>query len=247
MHLGRGSVVFITGGGSGIGLALARRFLARDCSVTICGRDTEKLEAAERDSDGLSAVRCDVTQNLDVLRMRDLLTSQYGRVDVLVNNAGIQRTFEFAEDPDALEKLEEEVRTNFLSQVRLIRAFLPLLIASDAPVIVNVTSVLAMLPKRSAPGYCASKAALHSFTRTLAWQLEGTGIAVLELLPPLVDTPMTRGKPYRVRPMRADLFAEAALRGIEKGRREIRPGKAWLFCLGARLFPGLLERFLRQS
>jgi len=183
-----GRCVLITGGASGLGLALARRFWAAGNKVIICGRREERLAAAELELPGLVPIRCDLSLESERIRLFKTVTSRHPEFDVLVNNAGIQnRPPPLLEQQDWLA-YEREISTNLGSPVHLSLLFLEHLRRLPAAAIVNVTSGLAFSPLAFMPMYCATKAALHSFTLSLRHQLKETSVAVIEIIPPKVQT-----------------------------------------------------------
>ncbi len=193
-----GHKVLITGGSAGIGLALARDFLAAGCRVAICGRDPERLAAAERALPGVVALQADVAEDDDIARLAAGAEERLDGLSILVNNAGIQFQTTFPEDPavQVVAQVEREIAVNFTGLVKLTVACLPALSRAEEAAIVNVSSGLALVPKASAPIYCATKAALHSFSKALRYQLEDhrPAIRLFEVLPPMVDTQMTSGR-----------------------------------------------------
>lgn len=225
-----GNTVFITGGASGIGLALAKAF-ARDASnaVVICGRDEQKLNSVRHDNPSIAAFSCDITSDREQVRLVELLMQKYPGLNILVNNAGIQHDYSFADRQNHIERIEDEVNSNFLAHTKLTDRVLPRLLEQPNAAIVNVTSALAVVPKQSAPVYCATKAAMRSFTKALRYQLEDTPVKVFEIVPALVDTEMTKGRGKRK--ITPEALASEALRGIESNRFEIRIEKTKiLFC-----------------
>lgn len=183
-----GHKVLITGGASGIGLALAKRFHAAGNALVLAGRRADALAEAARALPGAQTQVADITQPADRAR----LLQAHGDISILVNNAGIQINRPLLEQDQA--DIRHELETNLAAPVLLTHAFLPALLCQPQAAIVNVSSGLALVPKEAASIYCASKAALHSFSQTLRWQLEGTPVQVFELLPPLVDTAITQGR-----------------------------------------------------
>lgn len=231
--------VLVTGGATGIGFAMAKKFYQAGHRVILVSRSQPALEAACQALPGAQSCVADVTVAAD----RQRLASQYPEVSVLVNNAGIQFNQPIAEASDA--DIEHELNVNFLAPVLLAKAFIPHLSKHSKSAIINVSSGLALVPKESAAIYCASKAALHSFSKTLRWQLEKTPIRVFEVLPPLVETAMTagRGKGKISAAQLADEFWE----GFQSDRSEMLIGKAKLLQWINRLAPRLAEKILRPG
>ncbi|WP_373741240.1 SDR family oxidoreductase [Neisseria sp.] len=229
----------ITGGGSGIGLALARRFHAAGHRVILVGRRAEVLQKAAAELSGARYETADITLRED----RERLLRNHPDVSVLVNNAGIQLNQPFAAQSEA--DIRHELDTNLLAPVLLTHAFLPQLTAQPNGAVVNITSGLALVPKEAAALYCAGKAALHSFSQTLRWQLEGTSVRVYELMPPLVDTAMTHGRGKgKISP---DALAEEFWHAFTREKYEIMGGKTKLLHLINRIAPGLAQKIMRKG
>ncbi|RRD58948.1 SDR family NAD(P)-dependent oxidoreductase [Comamonadaceae bacterium OH2545_COT-014] len=234
-----GHKVLITGGASGIGLALAKRFHAAGNSVVLAGRRADALAEAARALPGAQTAVADITQPADRAR----LLQAHGDISILVNNAGIQINRPLLEQHQA--DIRHELETNLAAPVLLTHAFLPALLRQPQAAIVNVSSGLAIVPKEAASIYCASKAALHSFSQTLRWQLEGTPVQVFELLPPLVDTAMTQGRGKGK--ISADALAAEFWRAFVADRHEVLCGKTRLLALTQRLSPALAQRIMRKG
>lgn len=223
------NTILITGGGAGIGFALARQLAERGNRVIICGRSETALLHAQAQVPELLIRVCDITDPASREAMVNWLNSEHPQLNILVNNAGIQQRRLFS-NADALADLEPEVATNFTAPVRLIGALLPLLKQQPSATIINVTSALAYAPIADLPVYCATKAAMHSFTLTLRHQLKATSVKVVELAPPIVDTGLggnqrsagTTGQ----RMMSPQDFATQALVQLESGQDEVLVGLA---------------------
>lgn len=239
-----GARVLITGGSSGIGLALARAMSARGASVTITGRDAGRLSVAASEHPSIRWLVCDVTVDADVLRLRDRLVAE-GGIDVLVNNAGVMQFFDVTSG-FPLDRQFEEVDIDVNGPLRLVDAFLPHLLERPS-VIVNVSSGLAWVPFVTAPVYSGAKAFLHAWTIALRAQLEGTSVRVVELLPPVTDTPMAHGVATPIAPMPPERVAAALLRGLERGHDEVAPGVSSALRSFSRLAPSLTFRLLNRT
>ena len=223
------NTILITGGGAGIGLALARQLAERGNRVIICGRSEAALLQAQAQVPDLLIRVSDITDQASRQAMLNWLSSEHPKLNILVNNAGIQHRRLFS-DADALANLEQEVATNFTAPVRLTGELLPLLKQQPSATIINVTSALAYAPIADLPVYCATKAAMHSFTLTLRHQLKATAVRVVELAPPIVDTGLggnersagTAGQ----RMMTPQDFATEALVQLASGQDEVLVGLA---------------------
>jgi len=240
------NTIFITGGASGIGLALAKEFLNYENTVIICGRNIEKLEFAKKQYPDIYTIRCDVSNMNEVRQAMEKIDTEFGSLNVLVNNAGIQHRFDFYEDDGAIEKLDEEIDINFRAVVHLTKLFLPILEKAPEAAIINVSSFLGIVPKRSAPGYCATKAALHAFSKSLRYQLEDTSIKVFEIITPLVDTDMTKGREDDMKKLSPESLSKEVFRKLESDTFEIRPWKTSVVLFLNRLFPSLAEKIAKK-
>ena len=231
--------VLITGGATGIGFALARKFHLAGNRVIIVGRSEKALSNAAGLLSGVETRVADVSAASD----RERLVSEFPDISILVNNAGLQVIAPIIES--APQDIEYELTVNFLAPVLLCRAYLPHLVQRKSAAIVNVSSGLALVPRETSAIYCASKAALHSFSKTLRWQLKGTNVRVFEILPPLVDTAMTAGRGKgKITP---DQLAEEFWRDFTRDRYEMLIGKTKLLALINRLAPSLAESILRRT
>lgn len=242
-----GQGVLVTGGSAGIGLALARTMLAGGARVGICARDAGRLETISAETPGLQTFVADIGRTEDLRRLAGQVSERLGGLSILVNNAGIQYQYRF---PDAtieniLEKVDYELAVNFGGMVKLTALLLPQLLEAPEAVIVNVSSSLAIMPKASAPVYCASKAAVHSFSRSLRYQLEDAGarVAVLDVMPSLVDTAMTAGRwSGKLLP---EQVAVEVVKAILEGRQVLQLGETPRLDTLTRLAPGLAARLVR--
>jgi uncharacterized oxidoreductase len=232
--------VLITGGSSGIGLELARQLLRRGNTVIVTGRDQEKLDAARSALPGIHVFRSDVSDPAAIAALHDAVLAQFPALDTLVNNAGIMRNLNLNVDRD-LNDVTREIEINLSGPVRMIQQFLPHLKSRQGALIVNVSSGLAFIPMPISPVYCATKAAIHSFTQSLRVQLGGTSVTVIELAPPGVETPLFRGEFAEElggqKGMDVKVLARKAITGIEAGRLEIRPGLSNVLKIMSRIAP----------
>jgi len=216
--------VLITGGASGIGLALARRFAGAGNTVIACGRRTEALEAARAAIPGLVTRACDLSEAAGREELAAWAITTHPALDVLVNNAGIQRYPALA-DPEPWSDASSEIAINLEAPIHLTRLLLPHLMTRPAAAVVNVTSGLSIVPLARAPIYSATKAALRSFTRSLRHQLASTPVEVIEVLPPAVDTDLG-GPGLHTFGVSVDEFADAVFAGLERGEQEVAYGFA---------------------
>jgi len=224
-----GNTVLITGGASGIGFALARQLSDRGNRVIICGRSEESLETAKAQARALLTRVCDIADPTSRRALLAWLKTAHPGLNVVINNAGVQYRRSFT-DATALQDLDQEVSINFTAPIHLIGEVLPLLRQQPQAVIVNVSSGLAFSPMADVPVYCATKAAIHSFTLSLRHQLRATSVRVVELAPPIVDTGLGSGTrsegTARQQMMSPEDFATEALARLESDQVEIMVGMA---------------------
>lgn len=182
-----GNTILITGGTSGIGLGLAERFHAEGNRVVVAGRREELLATITAEHPGMGSIVLDVADPASIRRCFETVTREYPELNVLINNAGIMRAEDLT-DPKHLGDSESIVVTNLLGPIRMLAEFVPFLTGQHNAVVMNVSSGLAFVPLPMTPTYCATKAAIHSYTEALRVQLVGKGVEVLELIPPAVQT-----------------------------------------------------------
>ncbi len=218
------TTVLVTGGASGIGLALAERYLDSGSEVIVCGRRETALEAARARHPRLRTRVCDLGDPRQREQLAAWAVAAAPTLDTLVNNAGIQRRVDLTA-PAEWAATHEEIASNLEAPIHLTALLLPHLRRQPAATIVNVTSGLAFVPLARVPVYCATKAALHSFTLSLRLQLAETPVRVVELIPPAVDTDLggaglhTFGTPLAA-------FADAVFPRLLAGEPEIAHGFA---------------------
>jgi uncharacterized oxidoreductase len=188
-----GNTILVTGGGSGIGRGLAEALQKLGNQVIIAGRRQSSLDATTAANPGMQSLALDI-ENADGIRaFAATVTARYPALNVLINNAGIMRSERLSAEPVDLADSEAIVTTNLLGPIRLTAALLPHLKKQSNATIINVSSGLAFVPLSLTPTYCATKAALHSYTQSLRYQLKSTKIEVLELIPPYVATDLMNG------------------------------------------------------
>ncbi len=220
----QGNTVLITGGASGIGYALAEKFLAAGNTVILCGRREEKLREAKAKHPGVHTRVCDVASSEDRVALAVWAGKEFPDLNVLINNAGIQKRVALTGSP-AIASLREELAINLEAPIHLATLFIPLFLKRREAAIVNVTSGLSFSPLAMVPVYSATKAALHSFTLSLRHQLARTPVSVVEIIPPAVDTDLggvglhTFGAPLRE-------FTDSIWEQLEAGSQEAAYGMA---------------------
>ena len=219
-----GNTILVTGGASGIGKALALRFLQRRNDVIVCGRRDDVLEQLAAEYPEMHTVNCDVAlaENRELL-FKDV-TERFPNVNVLVNNAGIQRRVDLT-NPEDWEATRSEIAINLEAPIHLSELFQGYFATRESAAILNVTSGLSFMPLANVPVYCATKAALHSFTLSLRWQLRDRNTEVIEVIPPAVDTDL-QAPGLHTFGVNVDEFADHVFAELEKGQLEIAYGTA---------------------
>lgn len=244
-----GNTILITGGSSGIGRELAAQLLARGNEVIVTGRDAQRLEATRRALPGLHTVASDVADPQAVAALHRQMLAEHPRLNLLVNNAGIMRNIDLL-TARAPEDLTREIDILLKGPLQMVQQFLPQLLAQPHAAIVNVSSGLAFVPMPLSPVYCAAKAGLHSFTRSLRAQLKGSTVQVFELAPPGVETPLFRRefaeemKGQKAMPVQ--YLVRQALAAWEADRPDCRPGPASALYALSRLAPGFIFKQLAK-
>lgn len=240
-----GNTILITGGSSGIGLALAKRFIQLKNKVIITGRDKAKLEQVKSECPGIIIFACDLA-NADSLDELVLFTEQeHADLNILVNNAAVQYNYNFIEETELIYKIDYEVTANFTAPVKLTALLLPLLLKNKNSAVINVSSGLMIAPKKSASVYCATKSAIHSFSKTLRYQMAEQGIRVFEIIPPLVETPMTAGRGRsKISP---DKLVDEFIRNFKKNKSESYIGKSKILKLISRISPSIAGSIMKNG
>jgi uncharacterized oxidoreductase len=227
-----GNTVLITGGGTGIGFALSEEFVGAGSEVIVCGRRESKLHSAKRKLPAISIRRCDISVESERRSLLRWTTQRFPSLNVLVNSAGIQRQMDFTSPRVSRppSPKDDEVTINLAAQIRLCGLFTPRLLRKQKAAIVNISSGLALVPIATMPVYCATKAAIHSFTTSLRRQLRGTSVRVFEAVPPTTDTELDRSfagaKEEAYRGITPREVAAAIIEGLKADKEEILIGEA---------------------
>jgi uncharacterized oxidoreductase len=182
------NTILITGGGSGIGRALAEAFHKLGNQVIIAARGKKSLDETIAANPGMKSVTLDVSDPKSIQSFAAQVAKDFPTLNVIINNAGIMRPENLLEAPNYLSDAEAIVTTNLLGPIRLTAALLPSLRKQPHATIMTVSSGLAFVPFAMTPTYCATKAAIHSYTQSLRYQLRSTKVEVIELIPPYVQT-----------------------------------------------------------
>lgn len=233
--------ILITGGSSGIGLALAKQLCPYN-RVIICGRSQDKLDRAKEILPEIDVFQCDIASAADRDKLFRFLHANYSMLSVLINNAAIVHKTDFKSDDKMIAKAEAEIATNLIAPVTLSKMFLSF---SSAAAIVNITTGLIYAPRAVYPIYNATKAALHSFTQVLRFQLRDTDIKVIEVMMPVVDTPWHNGTVPQIA-IAPEIAVSEMISQVQKERQEIKVGKVKLLGVIARLSPSLAFKMINR-
>jgi len=222
------NTILITGGTSGIGWALAEEFVHLGNEVIICGRREDRLKEAKSKWPSIHYMVCDIAIKEEREKLFHWVNANFPKLNILINNAGIQRAVNLAEGDKQYNDWHDELETNITGPIHLSTLFIPELAKQKDAVIANVSSGLAFVPLATVPVYSASKAAIHSFTMSLRHQLKKTGIKVFEIIPPIVATELQgeRAKFVKDRAIPAKTMAEAIVEGLRNDKYEITAGDA---------------------
>lgn len=178
-----GNTVLITGGTSGIGLAFAEKFLQAGSRVIITGRREERLKKIQEQYSGIVSKVSDVADERQREALAEWLIESYPETNILINNAGLQLLTDLKK-PVNLARIRQETETNFIAPLHLTSLLTQHLATKENGAIVNISSGLAFVPIAIMPVYCATKAAIHSLSLSMRYQLKNTGVKVFEIIPP---------------------------------------------------------------
>ncbi|MCT2409802.1 SDR family NAD(P)-dependent oxidoreductase [Chryseobacterium antibioticum] len=218
------NTILITGGGSGIGLEIAKSLHATN-KIIIAGRNKEKLDAAAEGLDNVFTIQADITNGNDVDRLAEEIKVNFGGLNILINNAGHAYAYTLSDTSDTYTKASAEFETNYFAPIRLTEKLLPLLKQQENAAVVNVSSIVAFAPGSHVPTYSDSKAALHSYTKLLRYELaKDTAVKVFELMPPLVNTDLSAEIGGRENGIPALEVADSLVQGLMNDTFEIRVG-----------------------
>lgn len=239
------NTILITGGTSGIGLELVKQFYSLGNNIVVTSSNLKNLEQLKSEFPKIEITACDLNDGNSVRKLIDYCLSEYNEINVIINNAGIQYNYTWVDEKDGYKKIEYEIQINFTSPMQIIYGLLPILVEKQNSAIINVSSGLAFVPKKSAPIYCATKSAIHTVTKALRYQLEATSVKVFEIIPPLVDTPMTKGRGKgKILPKQ---LVDEFMINFENDHFESNIGKVKYLRLIKQIVPRLADNILKNS
>jgi uncharacterized oxidoreductase len=237
--------VLITGGSSGIGFEMAKKLVEKGNTVIICGRSEKKLAQCKAKVPQLHTIQCDITSEKDRKDLFHNVQNRFPDLSIFVNNAGIVKRY-YLEDSNSIEShILDELHTNYTAPVFLTKLFLPI-IKKNRGTFVNVTSGLAFVPLHIQATYCATKAALHSFSQSIREQLKKSNVKVIEIAYPAVDTPFQNGE-STVEMIKAETAAEEAINGLEHEKELILVKKSALLYTLSRIMPRKVFQILNRA
>jgi len=242
-----GRTILITGGSAGIGLAFALKFLELSNEVIVTGRRQAVLDQVKARYPKLHTIQSDVADPAQIAALAARMKSDFPKLDVLMNNAGIMLYKNLRAPAADLAGLMAEMNINVGGVITTTSAFIDILRANKGTVI-TTSSALAFVPLPSAPIYSATKAAIHSYTQSLRFQLEETGVEVIELMPPGVKTDMTvELAEGGVSVITTHELVKQSFAALKRGAVEIRPGQSKQLAFMRRLAPDFINRQLWKA
>jgi uncharacterized oxidoreductase len=242
-----GRTILITGGSAGIGLAFALKFLELGNQVIVTGRRKPVLDEIKAKYPQLHTIQSDVADVAQIAALAKQVKAEFPKIDVLMNNAGILLYKDLKASESDLGSLMKEVNINIGGVIGMTSAFIDILKANNGTLI-NVSSGLAFVPLPAAPIYSATKAAIHSYTQSLRFQLEETGVEVIELMPPAVKTDLTTElNEAGASLITTDELVHQSFASLRSGAVEIRPGQSKQLAFMRRLAPGFINRQLWKA
>ena len=246
-----GNTILITGGSSGIGLEMAKNFLKRKNKVIITGRNEQKLQKAKELLGEVTAIQSDVSNSSDVEKIYQQVSKEFPDLNILINNAGIMWTINLQNHKHPAAELTKEFDVNVKGPIWMNDAFLPLLKKNTNTAVIIVSSGLAFVPLPVAPVYCATKAALHSYTLSLREQLRDTDIKVFELAPPATQTELLKDfnedDMKGIAIMSVEKMVAAFFKGLSIDKYEIRPGQSNQLKFMNRFFPNFILKQMSKT
>src|SRR5579884_1617217 len=244
----RNRTILITGGSAGIGLAFALKFAELGNEVIVTGRRRAVLDEVKAKRPKLHTIQSDVAEPAQIAALAARVKADFPKLDVLMNNAGIMLYKNLRAPATDLAGLTAEVNINVGGVIGMTSAFIDILTANKGTVI-NVSSALAFVPLPAAPIYSATKAAIHSYTQSLRFQLEETGVEVIELMPPAVKTDLAAelAEGDSVAVITTDKLVKQSFAALKTGSLEIRPGQSKQLALLRRVAPDFINRQLWKA
>jgi len=245
-----GNTILITGGTSGIGYEMAKEFIKQKNTVIITGRNEQKLQKAKKELDGVVTIKNDISNPDDVKALYEQMVKEFPMLNVLINNAGVMTEINLQKHKLSPADLTKEIDINLKGTIWMNDTFLPLLKKNKNAATVAVSSGLAFVPLPISPIYCATKAALHSYSLSLREQLRNTDVKVFELAPPATETELLASFNEEDRKgisvMSVQAMVAAFLTGFSNNKFEICPGQSSQLRFMSRFFPSFILKQLSK-
>ena len=245
------NTILITGGSSGIGFEMAKEFLKKKNKVIITGRNERKLQKVKEKLDGVVTIKSDISNPDYIKELYQQVAKEFPDLNILINNAGVMSTINLQDHKLSAADLTKEIDINFKGTIWMNDAFLPLLKGQKISATVTVSSGLAFVPLPISPVYCATKAALHSYTLSLREQLRNTNVKVFELAPPATETELladfNEEDMKGISSMTVQAMVSNFIKGFSKDKYEICPGQASQLRFMSRYLPGFILSQLSKT
>lgn len=235
--------ILISGGGRGIGFAVAKSLYALGNELFICGRNEETLYYAAKKMPGTKYFICDVANEKQIKDLADVVRKEFGDITMLINNAGIATFFDINRG-GAYANARREIETNYLGLIHMTETFLPVLKRQQEAAIVNISSASAIVPHKWIPTYSASKAAVQMFGASLRLALKDSTVKVFNILPPLVDTDFAEAQ--STKKISAEKVAAALVKGLQKDNYEIHVADVKALRIIHRLVPSWAQSIMNN-
>src|SRR6266496_4277663 len=245
-----GNTILITGGTSGIGYEMAKEFIKNRNTVIVTGRNEQKLQKVKNELKGVHTIKSDVSDPDDVKALYENVAKNYPSLNVLINNAGVMIEINLQRHQLSPTDLTKEIDINVKGTIWMNDAFIPLLKKNRNSATVTISSMLAFVPLAITPVYCATKAALHSYTISLRQQLKNTDVKVFELAPPATETELLASFNEEdrkgVSTMSVQAMVASFLKGFSNDKFEICPGQSSQLRFMSRFFPSFILKQLSK-
>jgi uncharacterized oxidoreductase len=249
MKINNKNTILITGGASGIGYEFAKQ-LCKTNTVIIVGRNKEKLEKVKKELKNIHIFECDVANPNEIEALYEIISVQFPNLNVLINNAGIMKKIDLQKELD-YKSLIEEITINLNAPIYMSTKFLPLLKKQKNASIINISSALGFVPMSIFPVYCASKAALQSFNKSLRIQLKNTNVSIFDIAPSFTNTAIvdlfSKEEQKNIKIITTLEVVENSLKEIFKGNKEIGVGQGNALKFLSRFLPNFALNMLNKS
>lgn len=242
----KNSTILITGGTAGMGLEMVKQFTQVGATVIVTGRKQDALNETKKLYPSVHTFQSDVSNPKDIEQLYKDVTTQFPKLNIIINNAGMMRLIDLQDQSLDLENINREIATNLTGTIQMVHQFLPHLLKQKSSGIVNVSSGIAFMSYSAAPIYSATKAAVRAYTQALRLQLEDTHVKVFEMIPPGVKTKLQDDwvkKPNERMMMNADDMVKVVVDGLQKDKKELKPFMIRIIKLATRIMPNMMLNF----